>query len=76
MRKHIIGKNGISYTLGEDGFFYPNLRLIDETEYDIGRFGRLHERYLKKYQKWVYLELLTSARLNGYLHEVDVRCNE
>ena len=23
LRKHIIGENGISYTLGEDGLYYP-----------------------------------------------------
>jgi len=48
MKKHIIGENGISYTSGEDGFYYPDLRLPDEMEYDIGRFGKLHEKYLKK----------------------------
>ena len=26
LRKHIIGENGISYTLGEDGLYYPDLR--------------------------------------------------
>ena len=24
LRKHIIGENGISYTLGEDGLYYPD----------------------------------------------------
>ena len=43
MKKHIIGENGISYTLGEAGFYYPDLRLPDETEYDIERFGRMNE---------------------------------
>ena len=76
MKKHIIGENGIGYTLGEDGLYYPDLRVPDEAEYDIGRFGRLHERYLREYQRWVYLELLTNGRLNGYLYEIDVQCNE
>ncbi len=26
LRKHIIGENGIRYTLGEDGLYYPDLR--------------------------------------------------
>ena len=24
MEKHIIGENGIGYTLGEDGMYYPD----------------------------------------------------
>ena len=24
MEKHIMGENGISYTLGEDGLYYPD----------------------------------------------------
>ena len=27
MEKHIIGENGISYILGEDGLYYPDLQL-------------------------------------------------
>ena len=26
LEKHIIGENGISYTLGEDGLYYPDIR--------------------------------------------------
>ena len=26
MKKHIIGENGISYTLGEDGLYYPHIK--------------------------------------------------
>ena len=25
MEKHIMGENGIGYTLGEDGLYYPDL---------------------------------------------------
>ena len=38
LEKHIIGENGISYTLGEDGLFYPDLRLPEGTHYEIGRY--------------------------------------
>ena len=40
LRKHIIGENGISYTLGEDGLYYPDIRLPEGTHYEIGRYGR------------------------------------
>jgi len=31
MEKHIIGENGIGYTLGEGGMYYPNLQLPEGT---------------------------------------------
>ncbi len=30
MEKHIMGENGISYTLGEDGLYYPDLYLPED----------------------------------------------
>ena len=48
LRKHIIGENGISYTLGEDGLYYPDLRLPEGTHYEIGRYGRMRAEYLKE----------------------------
>ena len=51
MEKHIIGENGISYTLGEDGLYYPDLYLPEETEYPIGKYGMLRKTYLKEHRK-------------------------
>ena len=45
MKKRIIGENGISYTLGEDGLYYPDLYLPEETEYPIGNYGMLRKSY-------------------------------
>ena len=47
MEKHIMGENGISYTLGEDSLYYPDLYLPEETEYPIGKYGMLRKTYLK-----------------------------
>ncbi len=47
MDKHIMEENGISYTLGEDGLYYPDLYLPEETEYPIGKYGMLRKTYLK-----------------------------
>jgi hypothetical protein len=70
LRKHIIGENGIRYTLGEDGLYYPDLRLPDE----IGRYGRMRAEYLKENHRALYLELLLSGKLNEYLHQTDEEC--
>lgn len=48
MKDHMIGKNGIGYTLGEDGMYYPDLSLSEGTDYQIGRFGSMRGILSKK----------------------------
>ena len=74
MEKHIMGENGISYTLGEDCLYYPDLRLPEGTHYEIGRYGRMRAEYLKENHRALYLELLLSGKLNEYLHQTDEEC--
>ena len=76
MEKHIMGENGISYTLGEDGLYYPDLYLPKETEYLIGKYGMLRKLYLKEHRKGLYLELVLAGKLNDHLHQVDEECNQ
>jgi hypothetical protein len=72
--KHIIGENGISYTLGEDGLYYPDIRLSEGTHYKIGRYGRMRGEYPKEHRGSLYMELLLGAKLNEYLHQADEEC--
>lgn len=74
MKKHIVGENGISYTLGEDGLYYPDLKLPEETDYPIGKYGRMRRRYLQEYREVEYLRLFLNGGLNEHLHSVDVEC--
>lgn len=74
MKKQIVGDNGISYTLGVDGLYYPDLELPGGTDYEIGRYGRMRCEYLKTHHRMKYMELLCSGRLNQYLHETDKEC--
>ena len=76
MEKHIMGENGISYTLGEDGLYYPDLYLPEETEYSIGKYGMLRKAYLKEHRKGLYLELVLAGKLNEHLHQIDEDCNQ
>ncbi|HKM22184.1 MAG TPA: TnpV protein [Lachnospiraceae bacterium] len=74
MEKHIVGENGISYTLGADGLYYPDLVLPKGTDYRIGRYGRMRADYIKKHHHSMYLELLFTGKWNEYLHGVDEEC--
>jgi hypothetical protein len=76
LEKHIVGENGIGYTLGADGLYYPDLKLTEGTCYVIGRYGRMRGEYLKNYRRGDYIRLLLEGGLNEYLHEIDEKCYE
>lgn len=67
-------KTGMDYTL-VGGVYLPNLVSTD-TNYPIGIWGQRHKEYLKENHKLRYYNLLTSGKLNSYLHDVDVRAKE
>ena len=74
MKERII-ENGIEYELrGEQ--YYPLLAFGEETNYEIGKYGRMHLDYLKQHRQGRYTSLLTEGRLNAYLHEIDLQANE
>lgn len=76
MEKHIIVENGIGYTLGTDGLYYPDLELPEGTHYEIGKYGRMRWEYLKIHRRGEYIRLLMDGKLNEHLHEVDEECYE
>lgn len=74
MEKQIIEENGLRYTLGADGMYYPDLKLTEGTNYPIGRYGRMRGEFLMKERRSMYLELLLAGKWNLYLHELDMEC--
>lgn len=75
MKKYIIDeKTGINYTLVGD-VYIPNLVSTD-TNYEIGQWGKRHADYLKEHKKSHYTTLLTTGKLNSYLHDIDVQATE
>ena len=58
-------KNGLWYELQGD-YYIPCLKLPEEQQKHIGVWGRRHLRYIKQNRKVLYLNLLTSGKLNGY----------
>ena len=71
MDKYVFdNSNGLWYELNGD-YYIPCLTLPPEEEQPIGIWGQRHLRYLKKYHRITYTNLLTSGRLKGYLADVD-----
>lgn len=77
MEKHIYNEQtGISYTLHGD-YYLPDLALSDEEkDVEIGVWGQRHLRYIKQHRKVLYLNLLTSGKLNGYLADIDKQAED
>lgn len=60
----------ITYSRQGD-YLIPDLTLPTEPELPLGRYALMHRDYLEKHKRVTYLNLLTSGRLNGHLHEVE-----
>ena len=60
----------------ENGYLIPNLTLPDEEQVEIGVWGQRHLRYIKQHRKALYLNQLTSGKLNGYLADLDKQAEE
>lgn len=68
-------KNGLWYELQGD-YYIPCLKLPDEEQQPIGIWGQRHLRYIKQNRKVLYLNLLTSGKLNGYLADLNKQAEE
>ena len=68
-------KNGLWYELQGD-YYIPCLKLPEEEQQPIGVWGKRHLMHIKKNRKVLYLNLLTSGKLNGYLADLDKQAEE
>ena len=68
-------KNGLWYAKQGD-YYLPELALPPEEEKPIGIWGQWHLQYLKEYKQLVYINLMTSGRLNKYLANVDEQAKD
>ena len=60
----------LTYT-ERNGIMYPNLALPEQTNYPIGKYGRMRLDYLKKHRRGTYTTLLTSCTLNQHLYDTE-----
>lgn len=68
-------KNGLWYELQGD-YYIPCLKLPEEEQQSIGVWGQRHLRHIKRNSKVLYLNLLTSGKLNGYLADIDKQAED
>jgi len=76
MDKRIYNEQmGISYTLQGD-YYLPDLALPEQEDKPIGLWEQRHLKYIKQHRKILYINLLTSGKLNGYLFNIDKQAED
>ena len=70
MREHLIGKNGMGYTLSENGLYYPDLEINEEDQPRYGKYGMLRKSYLKNHKKGLYSSYLLAGKLIPHLNQI------
>ena len=60
----------------ENGHLIPDVTLPEQTNYQIGKYGRMHLAYIKQHRRGRYTTLLTEGKLNARLYEIDLEANE
>ena len=65
----------ITYTKRGD-YFYPDLELPPQPAEDIGRFGRMRKKYLKKHQPDTFALMLMENTMTQHLIDIDHQAKE
>ena len=60
----------------ENGRLIPEIKLPEQTNYQIGKYGQFYLDYIKNHRRGRYTTLLTENKLNAWLHEIDLEANE
>ena len=69
-------RNGLWYTLAEDGCYYPDLVMPPTDGRFVGKYGLMRKRYLQEHRKVLFTALLTSGKLHQELCDVDARASD
>ena len=60
----------------ENGRLIPEMKLPEQTNYQIGKYGQFYLDYINNHRRGRYTTLLTEGKLNIRLHEIDLEANE
>ena len=67
--------NELTYTRCGD-YYIPDLKLSEQPEAPIGKYGRMRRRYLKEHRPGLYSSLILSEKLYPHLLEIDRTAQE
>lgn len=67
-------ENSLTYTMNGD-YQIPDLKLTEQPEKPLGKYGRMRKTYLKEHRPILYNRLLMSEKLYPHLLEIDRTAN-
>lgn len=68
-------ENGIEYVRNED-YYIPNLIVPDDKVYNIGKYGRMHAKFIKENRPCFYTAKMLDGTWLAYLEEIDTSAKE
>ena len=74
MMKERITKNGIDYVLVGD-YYIPDLK-FQEEERPIGKYGRMHRKYLRENKPMLFNDLVLSCQFWTYLADINEQAQD
>ena len=63
-------ENSLTYTMNGD-YQIPDLKLTEQPEKPLGKYGRMRKAYLKEHRPLIYNRLLLTEKLYPHLIEID-----
>ena len=63
-------ENSLTYTMNGD-YQIPDLKLTEQPEKPLGKYGRMRKAYLKEHRPLIYTQLLLTEKLYPHLIEID-----
>ena len=68
-------ENGIEYVKHGD-YYFPNLSVPNNKEYNIGKYGRMHAKFIKENRPCFYTAKMIDGTWLAYLSEIDASAKE
>ena len=68
-------ENGIEYVRNGD-YYIPNLTVPDNKTYNIGKYGRMHAKFIKENRRAIYSSKMLDGTWLAYLEEIDSTAKE
>ncbi len=74
MKERFI-ENGIEYVRNGD-YYIPNLTVPDNKVYNIGKYGRMHAKFIKENRPCFYTAKMIDGTWLDYLEKIDTSAKE
>ena len=68
-------ENGIEYVKHGD-YYFPNLSAPNNKEYNIGKYGRMHAKFIKENRPCIYSMKMIDGTWLDYLEKIDTSAKE